>query len=152
MISTAMQALITPATTGTAGSFTITLTWDGSGDVDLHTFEPNGAHVYYDSPAGVVGYLDVDNVTANGPEHYFASCDSNVLQAGIYHVGINNYARATGRTATVQVSTSRGGTILTKTLGVGSVRGSSGDSSPISVLDITVTKDQSSGAFSFSAN
>jgi hypothetical protein len=39
-------------------------------------------------------YLDVDNVTANGPEHYFASYDSTILAPGEYCIGINNHARA----------------------------------------------------------
>lgn len=154
MINSAMQTLVTPtgSSVGNVGSFTVTLTWDGTGDVDLHTFEPNGAHSYYSNRAGQVGYLDVDNTSANGPEHYYASCDAAVLQAGTYRVGINNYSGATGRTATVQVSSSRDGTILTKTLGVGAQLGSGGNASPISVLNVMVTKNATSGAFSFSAN
>jgi hypothetical protein len=100
----------------------------------------------------VVGFLDVDNVVANGPEHYFATCDAAVLQTGICHAGLNNCARATGRTVTVQVFTSRGGTILTRIFGVGAERGSSGDASPIAVFDITVSKDPVTGVFSFAAN
>lgn len=152
MITIAMQALTSPVTTGNTGSFTITMTWNGYGDVDLHTFEPNGAHVYYASKTGVVGYLDVDNVVSDGPEHYYASCDSNILQTGVYHVGINNYARATGRIATVQVATSMNGVLATKTLSVGPVLGGSGNASPISVYDVTVTKDATTGKFLFSVN
>lgn len=152
MMTTAMQNLTTPATTGSAGSFTVTLNWDGTGDVDLHTFEPSGSHVYYQSKSGVVGYLDVDNTVASGPEHYFASCDPSILQAGTYRVGINNYSRATGRTATIQVATSKGGTILTKTMGVGAELGSAGNSSPISAVSVVVTKNATTGAFTFTAN
>ncbi|MGV8894791.1 MAG: hypothetical protein ACOH2K_18045 [Burkholderiaceae bacterium] len=155
IINTAMQALTTPVasiTTGNVGAFTVTLTWDGSGDVDLHTFEPNGAHSYYGDRAGIVGYLDVDNTTASGPEHYYASCDSAVLQSGTYRVGINNYYGATGRIATVQISTSNGGTILTKTLGVGAQLGSGGNANPLSVMNVIVAKNPTTGAFSFTAN
>jgi hypothetical protein len=151
LISLAMQALQTPTTGGSVGSFTLTLTWDGTGDVDLHTFEPNGAHSYYSSRAGQVGYLDVDNTSANGPEHYFASCDPNVLQTGVYQVGINNYSAATGRTATVQVSTSKGGTILTKTLSVGPELGTSGNDNPIPVFNVIVSKDSTGATFNFTA-
>lgn len=152
LITNAVKGLVTPTTTGSIGSFTVTLTWDGSGDVDLHTFEPSGSHVYYSARAGVVGYLDVDNTNSLGPEHYYASCDSSVLQAGTYRVGINNYARATGRTATVQVSTPFAGVILNKTVGVGSERGSSGNQSPINVLNVDVSKDATTGQFTFSAH
>jgi len=152
MINRAMGQLTTPETTGNAGSFTVTLSWDGIGDVDLHSFEPNGAHAYYIEKAGLVGYLDVDNIDAFGPEHYYASCDSNILQTGVYHFGINNFANATGRMATVQVASSKEGVLATKTLGVGAELGTTGNQSPISVFDITVTKDVTTGKFSFAAN
>lgn len=148
-ITAAMNNLQTPTLQGNIGSFTITLTWDGAGDVDLHTFEPNNQHVYYSSRQGVVGYLDVDNTIAKGPEHYFASCDPNILQPGLYKVGLNNYSGATGRTATVQVATSVGGVVYERSLGVGAVRGSSGNSSPLPVVNVKVAKD-TTGKFIFS--
>lgn len=52
---------------------TLTLTWDGpTSDVDLHIYEPgeDGTHVYYGSPQGRDGYLDVDDRDGLGPEHY----------------------------------------------------------------------------------
>jgi len=152
MINNALQQLITPVTTGNTGSFTVTLTWDGTGDVDLHTFEPNGAHVFYQANAGVVGFLDTDNTVSFGPEHYFASCDSNVLQAGTYSIGINNFSGAAGRTATVQIATSIGGVINTKSLGVGAVLGTGGNQSPIPVFNVIVTKDPLTGNISYAVN
>lgn len=152
MLITAMQNLTTPTTTGTAGAFTVTLNWDGSGDVDLHTFEPSGAHVYYQAKRGVVGYLDVDNTLSSGPEHYYASCDSSKLQPGAYLIGINNYRAATGRTATIQVATSQGGTILTKTIDVGAERGEGGNLTPIPAVNVVVTRDSTTGSFGFTAN
>ena len=155
MISSSLQSLTTPtgnqAGQASQGFFTVTLTWNGSGDVDLHTFEPNGAHVYYQQLQGAAGRLDVDNVTANGPEHYFASCDPNVLLPGTYRIGINNFSGATGRTATVQVAGAQRGELLTRTLGVGSERGSSGNSTPIPVFTVNVKKDPDTGVFSVSA-
>lgn len=138
----ALDSLLVPETHGQQGFFTVTLTWDGSGDVDLHTYEPNGDHVYYASLQGGSGYLDYDNVNSYGPEHYYASCDSNSLVTGDYHIGINNYARATGRIATVQVATADDGEIFTTQLGVGSERGSSGDNSPIPVVTVNVSEDE----------
>jgi hypothetical protein len=147
-----LSTLVTPAAHASQGFFTITLTWDGPGDVDLHTFEPNGVHVYYASRQGTSGFLDVDNVVANGPEHYFASCDPGVLQTGSYQIGINDFARAAGRLATVQAASAQTGSLLTRTLDVGPERGPSGNSSPIPVMTVTVTKDASTGAYSVTAH
>jgi len=141
MAEQSLYALATPTALGSRGFFTTMLTWDGEGDVDLHTFEPGGAHVYYSNMRGQVGMLDVDNVVANGPEHYYASCDPAVLQEGTYRIGINNYARATGRTATVQVTFAQGGQPVTRVLGVGAERGNGGNSTPIPVLTVNVAKD-----------
>lgn len=140
LLQAALDALVTPTTQGNAGFFTVTLTWDGTGDVDLHTFEPT-SHVYYSSRQGVSGYLDVDNTASNGPEHYYATCDASILQTGTYSIGINNYSRATGRTASVQVATAAEGEIFSTSLGVGAERGSSGNSSPIPVVSVIVSKD-----------
>ncbi|MFV0575801.1 MAG: hypothetical protein ACK5NC_10400 [Vibrio sp.] len=151
MMISSLHSATTPEPVATIGFFTITLTWDGQGDVDLHTFEPNGSHVFYEQKNGTVGYLDVDNITSDGPEHYYASCDANQLKEGIYHIGINNFARATGRMATVQAASVHTGVLVTKTLGVGSERGSEGSSSPISVMDVVVTKNEN-GEYQVSAN
>ncbi len=140
-ILTALDDLITPNTQGNSGFFTATLTWDGKGDLDLHTFEPKGAHVYYSQDIGQSGFLDVDNTVANGPEHYYASCEPDVLQVGVYKIGINNYSGAEGRIATLQIATTNKGEIFTKTLQIGSVKGSDGNSSPIEVVKVEVAKD-----------
>ncbi len=151
MITTAMQALASPPTSGTPGAFSVTLTWDGLGDLDLHTFEPSGAHVYYESRAGDAGFLDVDNTIADGPEHYYVSCDPAVIQTGTYRMGINHFTNGAGRKATVQVSTSKGGTLLTKTVDVGAENGKDGNASPTPVLDVVVSKNEA-GVYSFTAN
>jgi len=88
----------------TQGFFTAMLKWDGTGDVDLHVREPGGQHVYYGNQRGEAGELDVDNTVANGPEHYFASCDSDRLQLGTYTISVKNFAFAQGRRATVMLS------------------------------------------------
>lgn len=139
-VSQSLSALQTPEQGGSSGFFTVTLTWDGPGDVDLHVVEPDGTHVYYGAKGGHSGYLDVDNVTANGPEHYFASCDAGVLQTGVYKIGINHYARATGRRASISLAT-QDRIHDPVTLDVGPVRGSSGNSSPISVFSVRVEVD-----------
>lgn len=146
-MSTAASAVKIPAGTGSTGFFTVTMTWNGSGDVDLHTFEPGGAHVYYASQSGSAGVLDVDNTLANGPEHYYASCDPTKLQTGTYRIGINNYANALGRTATIQLSSYQDGLLRSVSTDVGPVRGTSGNASPITVFNVVVSKD-ANGNFS----
>jgi hypothetical protein len=147
LMTQTISALQPPAAVGSQGFFTLTLTWDGVGDIDLHTFEPGGSHVFYGNPQGLDGFLDVDNTVAFGPEHYYASCDPGVLQAGTYSIGINDYSGGAGRTATVQVSSSRDGVLLTTSLPVGPARGSSGDPSPTPVVEVIVTKDPVTNAF-----
>lgn len=117
-IHTSFNTLKRPEAKASSGLFTITLTWDGSGDIDLHTFEPN-MQVFYRSPQGKTGYLDVDNTQGFGPEHYFASCDKTKIQEGNYTIKLANYGRADGRTATVQIASNQQGVLLTKTATMG---------------------------------
>ena len=73
-----------------SGPVTALMTWNlGSSDVDLHIYEPDGEHVYYRNLQGTSGFLDVDNVTGFGPEHYVTDC--NQLQVGEYIFGVNYY-------------------------------------------------------------
>lgn len=123
-IRQAFNTLLAPEEQGSSGFFTINLTWDGSGDVDLHTYEPNGQHVYYRHPSGTTGYLDIDNTDGFGPEHYYASCNPEKIQTGIYHVSVANFARAFDRVATVQVSTDADGVLGTRQVTLGSASGS----------------------------
>lgn len=82
---------------------TTTLTWSGPGDVDLHVQEPNGRHVYYGAKQGGAGYLDIDNVTGFGPEHYFASCNSSAAR-GDFIFGVTNYNAPTSTPIQVHVT------------------------------------------------
>lgn len=150
MSTTALSGLVTPNAIARTGFFTATLTWNGSGDVDLHTFEPDGSHVYYSQLSGVSGVLDVDNTVALGPEHYYASCDASRLATGNYRIGINNFRGGGATQATMQISFAQGGQALTKIVNLGPVRGSSGNSTPITMFNVTVTKD-SDGRFSATA-
>jgi len=95
--------------------FTAALEWDGSGDVDLHIYEPGGRHVYYAAPLGSTGYLDVNNTQGFGPEHYFASSGMNPFQPdGIYRIAVANFAGATGRRASVQIASAADGVLGTR--------------------------------------
>jgi len=146
-IDSALNSLVTPPAEASSGFFTATLTWNGSGDVDLHVQEPGGAHVYYANMTGGAGYLDVDNTVANGPEHYYASCSPERLQAGIYRVAVANYARATGRAATVQIASSEDGVLGTRTVTVADPTGSTPG---YDLFDVRVEEDPETGKFSVS--
>jgi hypothetical protein len=144
-IMDALDTLEAPPTTATQGFFTATLTWNGSGDVDLHTYEPGGEHVYYRNEQGASGYLDVDNVVADGPEHYYASCDANSLQEGTYQIAVANYARADGRTATVQIASWIDGVLGTESVVLGS---ETGDKPSMTLFNVAVTKDPQTQKYS----
>jgi len=144
----AMLALQPPNSQGSAGLFTVTLTWSGTGDEDLHVIEPNGTHVFYASKQGFTGFLDVDNVVSFGPEHYFASCDPTLIQDGLYQIGINDFNGADGETATVQLVTAQR-VFQAVQLSTGPTRGPAGNTSPTPVFNVQVTKN-ADGTFSVS--
>lgn len=145
LVTAALDGVIAPPVQASSGFFTATLTWNGTGDVDLHTFEPGGAHVYYRTPVGQVGFLDFDNTSANGPEHYYASCDTDKLQVGNYQVRVANYARATGRTATVQIASSKDGVLGTRSVVLG---GETRDNPVFQLFNVRVSRDANTGEYS----
>lgn len=136
-VNTSFNTLQKPVAQASSGFFTTTLTWNGTGDVDLHTFEPN-MQVFYRNMQGKSGYLDVDNTHGFGPEHYFASCDKTKLQEGTYTIKLANYNRADGRTATVQIATNKQGVVLTKS----AVMGEATEDNPTHfIANVHVSKD-----------
>lgn len=102
-VNSQLDTITLPFGTGSDGLFTVTLTWNGPGDTDLHVYEPDNTHVYYGSKLGRLGYLDVDNTIANGPEHYFAACSDGAV-GGTFLVGVTNYQAPAGTVATIQLS------------------------------------------------
>lgn len=126
-----------PAVLG-SGAITITLTWGSQPDVDLHVIEPNGTHVYFAHQSGPSGYLDLDDVDGEGPEHYFVPCDT--LEEGNYDVGVNYFYGLAPEVAQVQVSTSDGNT-RTFLQQLNTVGGWSGSLSPVSIFTLSVGRD-----------
>lgn len=85
----------------------VELTWDGTGDVDLHLHNSdntrwfNGDDCFYSNMhTDFNAWLDVDNVVSDGPENIRIDSPPTT---GVYTIGIHNYARGAGRVATVKV-------------------------------------------------
>ncbi|RIZ52652.1 hypothetical protein AK966_15180 [Vibrio sp. PID23_8] len=122
------------------GAFTATLTWGSEPDVDLHVFEPSGAHIYYRNFQGA-GYLDVDDTTSYGPEHYYLPCDN--IEAGTYRIGANYYEGEGSETARIVLKTEE--ETLTRTQSFSSAIGSDGDASPSILFEVTIEGNEEDG-------
>jgi hypothetical protein len=140
-ITDTMSSLAVPVAIAQGGVITVTLTWGAQPDVDLHVFEPDGSHVFYQQLNGGSGHLDVDDTDGYGPEHYYVSCD--MVRTGVYHVGVNYYRGQSPETATVQISA--GGSVRTFEVPLSVARGSAGNQSPVPVADITVSGEVNTG-------
>ena len=123
------------------GIITATLTWGSEPDLDLHVFEPNGAHVYYQNLSGTSGYLDLDDVTSYGPEHYFVSCDT--IETGTYRFGVNYYYGNAAETGTLTLQT--GDQIRSRQHTFTQSVGSDGDDNPLIMFELQVTGSQEDG-------
>ncbi|MCH8888809.1 hypothetical protein IID26_00055 [Patescibacteria group bacterium] len=133
-IETSIGMLEIPFPVAEDGIITVTLTWGVEPDVDLHVFEPNGTHVYYANRFGISGFLDVDDVTSFGPEHYFVGCDT--LEEGMYRIGVNYFRGFNPEVALVQIQA--GFIIRSFETPLETAVGSSGNNSPILVADVIV--------------
>jgi hypothetical protein len=96
-VSNAVTATYSPS--GNA-YFRVTLTWDGTGDVDLHIWDPNLEHSYFGNTTIITGSLDRDNTVSFGPENF--TCTN--LTPGRYEIGVDAYDKSEGRSATIKVS------------------------------------------------
>ncbi|KVP96938.1 hypothetical protein WJ97_14045 [Burkholderia ubonensis] len=143
-VGTALSSLVAPPAAAATGFISATMTWDGVGDADLHTFEPDGTHVFFGNRVGRSGYLDVDNTQQLGPEHYYSTCSASVLQTGTYRFMVANFSRADGRKVTLQVSSNNDGVLGTATATLGPATGTTAN---IQLLNVTVTQDPATGQF-----
>jgi len=144
-IVTTMNGLAQPPQIIQDGIITAILTWGSQPDVDLHAFEPNGTHVFYGYKRGVSGYLDLDDTTSEGPEHYYVSCAT--LETGTYHFGVNYFYGFTPETAYVQIVA--GTSVRSFTIPLATIAGPAGNATPVPVADVTVTGNATDG-FAFS--
>lgn len=143
-IDAALNSLESPEALATSGFFTVTLTWDGLGDVDLHVYEPSGQKVYFGAKAGRAGYLDYDNMDGFGPEHYYASCDKTKLQTGTYQIKLANFMWADDRVATVQVASNAQGVLGTRWVRLGYA---TGWTSAYHLFNVEVVQDEVTGKY-----
>lgn len=148
MLNAALDSVVTPSSPGSIGSLTVTMTWAGKGDIDLHTFEPDMTHIYYQNKTGQTGMLDVDNLHENGPEHYFATCDYDALEEGLYQFAINNF-KAPGLPSVTVSAATIDGVLQSKTVAPGAVMGVSGDHSPTPIFSVLVKKDDKTKTVKF---
>lgn len=125
-----------------SGPISVTLTWGAERDVDLHVNEPDGSHVYYGNMWGSSGYLDYDDVTSWGPEHYYV-VDCENLATGQYGVGVNYYSGNGPETAHVQVQA--GDIIRDYSINLSAPEGSAGNSNAEPVASIEVIGDAENG-------
>ena len=122
----------------------MTLSWGQNPDVDLHVLEPLGIHIYYSSPQGQFGYLDVDDTDGWGPEHYYVSCED--LTEGTFRVGVNYFQGNFPEHALVQIKA--GSSIRSFSIDLPQAYGYAGDENPTALVDIVVSGDVANG-FSF---
>lgn len=130
-----INGLSYPSTSLSPGIITATLTWGSNPDLDLHVFEPNGTHVYYANLTGISGYLDLDDVTGYGPEHYYVSCDT--IETGTYRIGVNYYYGYSPETGTVTLQA--GDQIRSRDHTFTEWLGSAGNANPYIMFDLLVT-------------
>jgi hypothetical protein len=75
------------------GFLSATLTWgEGTSDIDLHTYGPDGEHVFFVSPSGTIGSLDVDDMYGYGPENFYSPSPQN----GTYSFEVVSYYQDDG--------------------------------------------------------
>lgn len=123
------------------GPITVTLTWGAQPDVDLHVYEPNGTHVYYGNRIGPSGYLDRDDVTSYGPEHYYVvSCDT--LEAGTYRIALDYYRGYGPEVANIQIEAGLSVRTFQEYLPSSSY---GTPSSPVAIARVEVTPDPNGG-------
>lgn len=137
-IRNTIEQLDEPPEEANQGIITVTLTWGSQPDVDLHVYEPNGSHVFYGNPQGTSGYLDVDDTSGYGPEHYYADCET--LQTGTYQIGVNYYYGERPETAIIQVHAHN--IYREYRVHLSQAVGPYGDNSPIMFAQIQVTLDE----------
>ncbi|MDT8378696.1 MAG: hypothetical protein RQ739_07375 [Desulfotignum sp.] len=140
-IESKINSLNFPDTSLGNGIITATLTWGSNPDLDLHVFEPDGSHVYYERRYGSSGYLDYDDVNGYGPEHYYVSCDT--IEPGTYRFGVNYYRGRSAETGTLSIQA--GDQIRSRQQIFTKWFSSSGNATPYIMFEVQVTGSEEEG-------
>ncbi|MBQ5609101.1 MAG: hypothetical protein IIU85_02475 [Rikenellaceae bacterium] len=76
------------------GALKATLTWNFYADIDLHAYEPNGTHIYWDNPrsSSTGAYLDVDN--RKGGSGAIENIYWKKIENGVYTIYIDYYGES----------------------------------------------------------
>lgn len=69
--------------------FRVSIEWSDFGDLDLHLFDSAGMHIYFETPTGLFGNLDLDNKDGFGPENFTANLN---IPEGRYFVAVNYFS------------------------------------------------------------
>jgi hypothetical protein len=136
-----LDSLVSPPQIVETGVITVSLTWGSEPDMDLHVYEPNGTQVYWYNLEGYSGFLDRDDRSGYGPEHYtVSSCD--MLERGVYHIALDYYKGDGPEIGTLQIEAG----LLSRTfeISMGSEFYGSPDS-PVLVANIFVRKVDNDG-------
>ena len=97
-----LDSLALPSKIIEPGVVTVSLTWGSEPDVDLHVYEPNGMQVSWFNLDGYSGFIDRDDRSGYGPEHYnVPSCET--LERGVYHIALDYYKGYGPEVATLQI-------------------------------------------------
>ena len=84
---------------GQRGEVTVTLAWNSDADLDLHIICPDGRRIFFDSPSGCGGELDVD-MNAVGTNRISLQPVENIVwpdgaPPGQYEIRVDNYRSRT---------------------------------------------------------
>jgi hypothetical protein len=126
------------------GAIRATLTWDIQPDVDLHVYEPDGSHVYYDDKEGSSGTLDVDDKLSYGPENYFVEC--NDIEEGTYSIGVNYFFGFFSSEAILTVTTGDSNVYGPKRIVLTERRGREGSTDPYIIYTVDVSENDDGNA------
>lgn len=88
------------------------ISWDEQPDQDLHIYEPDGTHVFYNNLRGNVGHLDLDDTNGYGPEHYYTNC--TLIVPGEYRFSVHFFRWNGGGVSNVRATITAGSQFFVK--------------------------------------
>jgi hypothetical protein len=102
-----LDTLSTPLDSETGDMITVAISWHGTPDMDLHVFEPNRTHVYYENRYGLSGTLNHDSRDGGTEAYTVDSCEN--LEVGRYRIGLDYFEGDIPVVVTMQI---RAGEVL----------------------------------------